>query len=351
MNCAHCGEALTATAKFCKKCGTHVVAEPEAPKRGMPTAPVPAYTTCPDCGAVCKPDALFCVKCGCRFESPTGFSDTRRDGDAPERGDRAVMVFGNVQDSSESVDTGKDSKAAAPVVVTTADATVVTAGVAAIDTSVPLASAAPARAAGDSAKRKEQSDWLINDKPPRGDRAEPKPAAAPSARPSTGPSTGPSAGPAAPTKSAKSARTPTPAAASPAPLNIEPAGSSSTPVIVLGVLALALAGGGATWWWATKVKAQKPAASVVTAPAVPAASAAPAVSLPAESVLTSNESIEPPAVPGANPAVLVTPAVVDPAPAAVPADTETSARATEAARPAPAARKPARKQSLDDLLN
>ena len=106
MNCVQCGEELPASAKFCKKCGCKVgavVPAPAAGPRGMPPAPTPAYTTCPDCGALCKGNAVFCNKCGCRFEEKPDFDDTKRDMDAPltAEEERAILVFGNVQDSSE----------------------------------------------------------------------------------------------------------------------------------------------------------------------------------------------------------------------------------------------------------
>jgi Double zinc ribbon len=111
MNCVQCGEALAANAKFCRKCGCKVQSEPLsealASPRSLPAAPVAAYATCPDCGALCKGQALFCKQCGCRFEESPGFQDTAPDWDTPlsPAEEKAILVFGNVQDSSEPAST------------------------------------------------------------------------------------------------------------------------------------------------------------------------------------------------------------------------------------------------------
>ncbi|WP_353621914.1 zinc ribbon domain-containing protein [Variovorax saccharolyticus] len=56
MHCNQCGNGLSATAKFCGKCGEVVT-------------PPAGRSSCPQCGGDCKAGAKFCGKCG--FSIPT----------------------------------------------------------------------------------------------------------------------------------------------------------------------------------------------------------------------------------------------------------------------------------------
>lgn len=64
MQCRHCFAALTASAKFCGKCGQAV--PPAAPP---PAASILAGRVCPSCKTECKPASKFCGKCGHAFVS------------------------------------------------------------------------------------------------------------------------------------------------------------------------------------------------------------------------------------------------------------------------------------------
>ncbi|MEX8193870.1 zinc ribbon domain-containing protein [Comamonas guangdongensis] len=56
MNCSQCGNALTAQARFCNRCGCpQTPAEPAAAQDGL---------SCPQCHASCQPRARFCPQCG-----------------------------------------------------------------------------------------------------------------------------------------------------------------------------------------------------------------------------------------------------------------------------------------------
>lgn len=62
INCASCGGAITASAKFCRSCGEKVVAQAAAPQPASSDA-----ASCPDCGAVLSSNAKFCSECGSRI--------------------------------------------------------------------------------------------------------------------------------------------------------------------------------------------------------------------------------------------------------------------------------------------
>lgn len=64
MQCRQCFAALTASAKFCGKCG-HAVPPAEPP----PAASILAGRVCPSCKTECKPASKFCGKCGHAFVS------------------------------------------------------------------------------------------------------------------------------------------------------------------------------------------------------------------------------------------------------------------------------------------
>lgn len=329
MDCVQCGEELPASAKFCKKCGCKVEAAvptsaPAAASRGMPAAPAPAYTTCPDCGALCKGDARFCGKCGCRFEQAPNFEETRRDNEDPlsPEEEKAILVFGNVQDSSEPAPERNGER------IDTSPAMVIGGSAAS------AVAAAPSLRTAATDEGKLGNDWLVTGK-----------ATAPAATVVTAP-------PAQPVeKTVKPAANSTPEARprrtaterNPMPQAPE-AGGGAGKWIVLGGVALALLAGGGAWWWKSQ---QQRKAVPVDKPAISAPAAAPIepspapAALPVEAVLAPNESIAPPqaeAVPAADAAVAM-PTEAAPATMAEPAP----------ARPAP--RKPARKQTLDDLLN
>lgn len=327
MNCVQCGEALPESAKFCKKCGCKVgaavPATPVAVNKGMPAAPAPAYTTCPDCGALCKGNARFCGKCGCRFEQNSGFEDTRRDAEDPlsPEEEKAILVFGNVQDSSEPAPDRNGER------IDTSPAMVIGGSAAS------AVAAAPSLRTAASEEGKRGNDWLTS-----GKTAAPVPpvVAAPPVQPAQRPAK-PAASSTPEPKPRKSAteRNPMPQA----PENSGGAGKW----IALGVLALALLAGGGVWWWKGKHQRQAvPApAPTVSVPAAPVEAPAAPAALPAEAVLAPNETIAPPAV-----------EAVPAADAVVAAPTEAAAipaAESDPARTAP--RKPARKQTLDDLLN
>ena len=58
--CPHCGNAMTAGAKFCRFCGEKVVAQSVTPA-AVGSSNV---ATCPKCGAVLSGSAKFCGECG-----------------------------------------------------------------------------------------------------------------------------------------------------------------------------------------------------------------------------------------------------------------------------------------------
>lgn len=324
MNCVQCGEELPASAKFCKKCGCKVqISEaPKAASRGLLPALTPAYTTCPDCGALCKADARFCNKCGCRFEDMPSFEDTKRDWTTPLTKDeeKAILVFGNVQDSSSP---------APSLQVDTSPAMVIGGGAAVAGSvaAVPAPSLRPV-------------DSMKNGAPALSKTSSARPVAQAMSGAAASAKAAPSVSVAPPANVAKSThRNPMP----------EPVPAPDGPGkwIALGVLALAVLIAGGAWWWGNQAKhrgvrapASSPLTTVVPAPVIP-----PSAELPAESALTLNETIEPAQVvdPAVEP-VVVEAAVIEQAPAATPA-----AQEPPPARPAP--RKPVRKQTLDDLLN
>ena len=319
MNCVQCGDELPASAKFCKKCGCKVQ-PPDANKtatRGLPSAPTPAYTTCPDCGALCKHDAQFCNKCGCRFEETPSFEDTKRDLIAPlvKDEEKAILVFGNVQDSASPAPPHKGER------IDTSPAMVI--GGAAMAAGSPAAVPAP------SLRPVDAVDGLSKDatKPSGNRQDEPAASRAP---------------PAAPERASKKAQR----NAMPDP--VSDAGGSGK-WIALGVLALAVLVGGGAWWWNTQGKSRvattAPAASPAAKPAPTPAVPAPPPAVAAESALTPNETIVPTPLESAPVApVVAAPPVSEPAPVAAPAPQE-----VPPTRPAP--RKPVRKQTLDDLLS
>lgn len=358
MNCVQCGEALPASAKFCKKCGCKVaaavpaaqsaapamapVASPApAAARGLPPAPTPAYSTCPDCGALCKGDARFCNKCGCRFEEAPNFEDTRRDLKTPlsPQEEKAILVFGNVQDSNAPAPDRHGER------IDTSPAMVIggsTAGTVA---------APPSLRAAEPASAELGQDWLQSGKTEQSGSK----AASAAGLAAAGVAAG--AGQAAGTTSAAPASAQSRSAnAQRNPMPTAPAGSGgSGKWVALGVLALAAVVGGGAWWWNTQGKfktgpqtASTPsAAPAPVAPAVVAAPAPAPAALPADAALAPNETMEP-----AKSAVPAMPEVSAPAPAAAVAEAPAAASApAEAAAPKPAPRKPARKQTLDDLLN
>ena len=319
MNCVQCGDELPASAKFCKKCGCKVQ-PPDANKtatRGLPSAPTPAYTTCPDCGALCKHDARFCNKCGCRFEEASSFDDTKRDWDTPLTKDeeKAILVFGNVQDSASPAPPHKGER------IDTSPAMVI--GGAAMAVGSPAAVPAPGLRPVDAV------DGLSkNTSKPTGNRQ-----GAPAA------GRAPAAAPERASKTVQRNAMPDPV----------PGDTGTTRWIALGVLAVAVLAGGGAWWWnsqgksrtATAVPAASPAVTAKPATAVPA----PPPAVATESTLTPNETIEPTPLESAPVApVVAVPPVAEPAPVAAPASQE-----APPTRPAP--RKPVRKQTLDDLLS
>ncbi|MFG5776595.1 zinc ribbon domain-containing protein [Comamonas sp. J-3] len=392
MNCVQCGEALPASAKFCKKCGckvaaavpaastapaaslasspaatpaaspitgasaspaaatvaTPVASSAQAPAaaRGLPAAPTAAYSTCPDCGALCKGDARFCNKCGCRFEEAPNFEDTRRDLKTPlsPQEEKAILVFGNVQDSNAPAPDRHGER------IDTSPAMVIggsTAGTVA---------APPSLRAAEPASAELDQDWLKSGK------TEPSSSKAASAAGLAAAVGTLAAGQAAGTTSAAPAPVQPRASGNNAPRNPMPtapaASGGSGKWVALGVVALAAVVGGGAWWWNTQGKfktgpqtAGTPsAAPAPAAPAAPAVVAAPApapAALPADAALAPNETMEP-----AKPAVPAMPEVNAPAPAPAVVEAPAAAAApAEAAAPKPAPRKPARKQTLDDLLN
>lgn len=339
MNCVQCGEALPASAKFCKKCGCKVAAAVPAAQsaapasaaaRGLPPAPTPAYSTCPDCGALCKGDARFCNKCGCRFEEAPNFEDTRRDLKTPlsPQEEKAILVFGNVQDSNAPAPDRHGER------IDTSPAMVIGGGTAG------TVAAPPSLRAAESTNTSLDQNWLATGK------SEQASSRAPSA---AGKTAGPMSAAPAQQRSSGAQRNPMPTAPTSA--------GGSGKWVALGVVALAAVIGGGAWWWNSqgKHKSGPPTASTPSvetrpsAPAAPAVVAAPApaapAALPADAALTPNETMELPqsAAPSAPEAsTLVSPPAVEDAPAAV---------AVPAEPPKPAPRKPARKQTLDDLLN
>lgn len=64
MICANCKSEITDTSKFCKKCGTSVIAAPET-------------KICPSCGTVNAANAKFCKKDGYNFGAPAPVSAPR----------------------------------------------------------------------------------------------------------------------------------------------------------------------------------------------------------------------------------------------------------------------------------
>lgn len=312
MNCVQCGEALAASAKFCRKCGCKVQTAPTpeavASSRAVPPAPVAAYATCPDCGALCTGQALFCKQCGCRFEETPGFQDTAPYWDTPASvaEEKAILVFGNVQDSSEPPSTlpGERIQTSAAMVIGGAAA--------------GSAAAVPAPAL----REPEAPLW---DTDAAAKRAPPTPTDS-SLRP----------------RASAQARNPMPEAPVPQ--------SGQGLRIVLALLGVVVLAGGGAWWW--KSQQGRPAAGTVAAPsvsapadvaapveadaaAVPVDAAAPAM-VPTDAALAPNETLVAP-VPAEDAVAAAVAVEQAPAPAAAPAR--------------PAARKPARPQTLDDLLN
>ncbi len=333
MNCVQCGEGLPDSAKFCKKCGHKVDAQAalakDAAPRNLPAAPAPAYTTCPDCGALCKADARFCNKCGCRFEENSGFEDTRPHGlDEPNDAEKAVMVFGNVQDISEPA-SGKKST---PIETSPAMVIGSAASVAAVAApSLRLTDPAPlvqAPAAEPARVRKPMAEAPTAAAPVVAATVSSTAAASPS--PITKSNNNP------PSKSSEQSTK------KPSSEGHAQAAQGSGAKLVMGLGTVALLLGGGAWWWSQQGKSSK-VKEVVAPTAVapsPAPPPTPPVAIPTEATLAPEESME-----VVKPAEPIT--AVEVAPAAVP---EASTAAAEpAARPAP--RKPARKQSLDDLLN
>ena len=305
MNCVQCGEALAANAKFCRKCGCKVQSEPLsealASPRSLPAAPVAAYATCPDCGALCKGQALFCKQCGCRFEESPGFQDTAPDWDTPlsPAEEKAILVFGNVQDSSEpaSMLPGERIQTSAAMVIGGAAAS--------------SAAAVPAPALREPDVPLWQTDAAARRAPPT--------APDPGLRPRAG----------------AQVRNPMPEA---------PVPSSGRGLrIMLALLGLLVVAAGGAWWW--KSQQGRPAAGTVAAPSVsaPAAAAAP-VEAAAPAMVETNAALAP------NES-LVAPATAEEAVAAAVPIEEAAAPAPAPAPARPAVRKPARPQTLDDLLN
>ncbi len=61
MQCPSCGFNNRADARFCKRCGTHLLTEAAAPQvEGR---------TCPGCGAALRSGARFCKRCGTQVEA------------------------------------------------------------------------------------------------------------------------------------------------------------------------------------------------------------------------------------------------------------------------------------------
>jgi hypothetical protein len=287
MNCVQCGEALAASAKFCRKCGCKVqsAAAPEAvaSPRSAPAAPVAAYATCPDCGALCKGQALFCKQCGCRFEETPGFEDTAPYWDAPlsVAEEKAILVFGN------------GGAAASP------------------------AAAVPAPALREPEVPLWETDASAKRAPPV--------AADPPLRP----------------RASAQLRNPMPEAPPP------PSGQGLR--IVLALLGIAVLAGGGAWWWTSQQG--RPAGGAVAAPSVsaPAAPAQPVaadVAVPVEAAAPAMVATDAALAPNET---LLAPAPAEDAAAAAVAVEEAPAPAPAPARPA--VRKPVRKQTLDDLLN
>ncbi|GAB2811372.1 hypothetical protein GCM10027276_10260 [Comamonas piscis] len=312
MNCVQCGEALDASAKFCRKCGCKLpaVLAPEAAASAR-AAPLAAYATCPDCGALCNGQALFCKQCGCRFEETPGFQDTAPDWDTPlsVAEEKAILVFGNVQDSSEPSSTlpGERIQTSAAMVI---------GGTAALS-----AAAVPAPAL----REPEAPLW--------------EPAAA-AKRPSAA-APDPGLRPRTSANASASLRNPMPEAPVPQ--------SGQGLRIVLALLGVVVLAGGGAWWWksqqgrpAAGAAVAAPSVSAPTAPvaadaAVPVEAAAPAM-VETDAALAPNET-------------LVAPTPAEDAVAAAVAVEEAAAPAPAAAPARPVPRKPARPQTLDDLLN
>lgn len=303
MNCVQCGEGLAASAKFCRKCGCQAqpaaLAQPApgpdavpAP-RSAPPAPVAAYATCPDCGALCSGQAVFCKQCGCRFEQSPDFEDTARDWDTPLSlaEEKAILVFGNVQDSSEpaSVQPGERIQTSAAMVI---------GGTAALS-----AAAVPAPAL------REPDAPLWQPEAPRV--------------------------PPAPAEAARSANLRNPMPEAPAPQS----GQGLRIAVVLLCVAVLAAGG--AWWWKSQQSRSAPAADVVKDTAMPAAQATAASPAMVENdaALAPNETLMAPG--------LATEAV--PETVVAPVEAVSADPAAAPARPAP--RKQVRQQTLDDLLN
>ncbi|MEJ5028098.1 double zinc ribbon domain-containing protein [Comamonas sp. MYb69] len=312
MNCVQCGEALAAGAKFCRKCGckvqTAVAPETAASPRNMPAAPVAAYATCPDCGALCKGQALFCKQCGCRFEETPGFQDTAPDWDAPlsVAEEKAILVFGNVQDSSlppSSLPPGERIQTSAAMVIGGAAAS--------------PAAAVPAPALREPEVPLWETDAAARRAPPVAPDTHVRP------------------------RASAQLRNPMPEAPQP------PSGQGLR--IVLALLGVAVLAGGGAWWW--KSQQGRPAGGAVAAPSVsaPAAPAQPVAAdaaVPVESAAPAMVATDAALAPNET---LLTPAPAEDAAAAAVAVEEAPAPAPAPARPA--VRKPARKQTLDDLLN
>ena len=310
MNCVQCGEALAASAKFCRKCGCKVAAaltpEATASPRGLPVAPVAAYATCPDCGALCKGQALFCKQCGCRFEETPGFQDTAPDWDAPMSvaEEKAILVFGNVQDSS-----GPPPSTLPGERIQTSAAMVIGGGAAA-----DSAAAVPAPAL----REPEVPRWEPETAAKRAPPAIPDPNLRP--------------------RASANVRNPMPEA---------PVAQSGNGLrMVLALLGLVVLAGGGAWWW--KSQQGRPATGSVAMPSasVPAQPVAADAAVPVEAVA--------PAIVETNAALAPNESLVAPAPAedAVAAAVAVEEAPAPAAAPArPAVRKPVRKQTLDDLLN
>lgn len=327
MNCVQCGEELPASAKFCKKCGCKVEAAVPAAalaavSRGIPVASAPAYTTCPDCGALCKGNARFCGKCGCRFEQAASFEETRRDNEDPlsPEEEKAILVFGNVQDSSGPAPERNGER------IDTSPAMVIGGSAAS------AVAAAPSLRTGAQAEGKLGNDWLVASK-----------TAAPAAPVVAAPLAQSVEKPVKPASSSTPEAKPRRSSTERNPMPQAPATESGTGKwIALGALTLAVLAGGGAWWWKGQQQRKAPPVDrpAASAPAAPIEPAHVPAALPAEAVLAPNESIAPPqveAVPAADTVVAV--------------PTEAAPPIAEAAPARPAPRKPARKQTLDDLLN